>query len=354
MVLDRLCLLKVFRLGGVILLLVLIIGRFYSGESTKLNYLLPSWFVQFCLQIKEKINISLSRVLREPQLSLMKGLFFGGKNNLPKELKNKIRKVGLSHLIAVSGFHFNIITQFLSFILDLLSITGIFNFIINIIFIFGFTIMADFSASVIRAAIMSILLLIARLTHRLYNSGFALIFTVLIMVFLNPQILVEDLGFQLSVLSTLGIIYLYPVLEKATFWQKEIFKKQLAFLKEIILLNISASLLVMPWIIYKTQYFSLVAPLTNILIVPLVPFAMILGFVIILLNFLFFPLALFVGFCLDFLLIYIIQVINIFSQWRLAEILFPPLNIYWIIIYYFLLIYYIYQANKKIVIREIS
>jgi competence protein ComEC len=342
---DKSSRLKLIRLGGVIFLLILIVIRFHLGQNTRVTQFLPDFLLKFFLILKQKINFGLNKIIPEPQLSLMKSLFFGGKANLPFEFKKQIRQVGLSHLIAVSGLHLTIVTQIVSTCLNALLLTGFLNFLFSVFFILGFVVMADFSASVVRAAIMAILLLIARLNHRLYNSSFALIFAVLFMIFLNPRIIFEDFGFQLSVLATLGIVYFYPVLEKWPFWQKDIFKSQLAFLKETMLLSFSALLFVAPWIIYKTQVFSLVTPLTNILIVPLVPIIMVLGFLVALLSFIFFPLAFLLGFCLNFLLSYMMAVIKIFSSWRMSEILFPSLALSWLIFYYLFLIYYLKCRN---------
>ena len=351
---DKSSRLKLIRLGGVIFLLILIAIRFNLGQNTRAIQFLPDFLLRFFLSLKQRINFGLSRILPEPQLSLMKSLFFGGKANLPFEIKKQIRRVGLSHLIAVSGLHLTIVSQIISSFLSVFLLTGFLNFLLSLFFILGFVIMADFSASVIRAAMMAILLLIARLTHRLYNSSFALIFAVLFMALLNPRIIIDDFGFQLSVLATLGIVYLYPVFEKWPFWQNNIFKKELVFLKETLLLSFSALIFVAPWIIYQTQFFSLVTPLTNFLIVPLVPIIMTLGFLVALLSFFFFPLAFLVGFCLNFLLSYMLQIIVLFSQWRLAEVLLPHFNAFWLVIYYGLVIYYLYRCAKRIRINKTS
>jgi len=351
---DKSSRLKLIRLGGVIFLLILIVIRFNLGQNTRAAQFLPDVFLRFFLVLKQRINFGLSKIIPEPQLSLMKSLFFGGKANLPFELKKQIRQVGLSHLVAVSGLHLTIVTQIVSSCLNALLLTGFLNFLLSVFFILGFTVMADFSASVIRAAIMAILLLITRLTHRLYNSSFALIFAVLLMTLLNPRIMIDDFGFQLSVLATAAIVYLYPVFEKWPFWQKDIFKGQLTFLKETLLLSFSALVFVVPWIIYKTQVFSLVTPLTNLLIVPLVPIIMVFGFLVALLNFIFFPLAFLLGFCLNFLLSYMLQIIALFSQWRLAEVLLPHFNAFWLVIYYCLLIYYLHRCAKRIRINKTS
>lgn len=344
--LDKLHLLKTLRYGGVILLLILIVWRFYSGQTTKISQFLPSFFTQTCLQIKEKLNFGLGRVILEPQLSLMKSLFFGSKNNLSWEWKNKMRKVGLSHLVAVSGLHLNIVTQFVSLIFNDCFITGFPNFIFSVFFILGFMVMADFSASVVRAAIMTLLLLLARLTHRLYRSSFAIFLAILLMMFLDPKIIFNDLGFQLSVLATLGIIYFYPLIEHWPFWQKEIFQNQLHLLKETLILSLSALIMVTPWIVYVTHLLSLVAPLTNLLVVPIIPMIMIFGLIVALASFLLYPLGFLLGFFLNFLLSYVLWVVNLFSHWAWSEILLPPLPFWGVILIYLGLMIIIFKNHE--------
>lgn len=316
--------------------------RASQGRATDISQAMPDWFVQFCLDLKQKIDFSLSRILTEPQLGLMKSLIFGGKTNLQRDLQKQIRQVGLAHLVAVSGFHLTVITQIFSYCFNVFLITGFFNFLLSALFIFGFVVMADFSASVIRAGLMACLLLIARLTHRLYCSASALGFAVLFMICLNP-VIIRDLGFQLSVLSTLGIIYLYPVFEQWPLWQNPLLRGKLALFKESLLLSLSASMLASAWIIYKIQFFSLMTPLTNLLIIPLVPLIMILGLLVALLGFISFPLAFFIGFWLNLLLSYVLVVITFCSRWPMAEILFPSLGIPLLIIYYLILVYFYYR-----------
>lgn len=332
--LDKPSQLKIIRICGVVFLLSLILLR-VNHQPYPIT--LPKFLVEIFLVLKSKINFGLAKILPEPQLSIMKSLFFGGKDNLSYDFKKQIRRVGLSHLVAVSGLHLTIVSQIISRVLDIFLITGSFNFFLNILFIIGFIIMADFSSSVIRAGIMATILLISKLCHRLYNSSYALIVAVLIMLIINPRIITNDFGFQLSVLATAGIIYLYPRFRKP---QTNIFQ-------ETFFLSLSALIMVTPWVVYKTQLLSLVAPLSNLMVVPLIPMIMILGFIVAILSFIFIPLAFIFGFCLHLLLLYIIKVIEILSHWHLAEIFLPHINIIFIIAYYLILFYYLCQKRFR-------
>ncbi|NMB92315.1 MAG: ComEC/Rec2 family competence protein [Parcubacteria group bacterium] len=297
----------------------------------------PKYFINFFLWLKQKINFALGRVLPEPQLSLIKSLLFGGKDNLPRDLKDKIRRVGLSHLVAVSGLHLTIVSQIITTILNACLISGFLNFFISCCFIFGFVVMADFSSSIIRASIMAFLLLLSQLFHRQYRSSYALIFAILIMAAINPQIIKNDLGFQLSVLATLGIIYIFPLFKK---------KRALNVWQESFFLSLSALIFVLPWIIYKTQMLSWITPLSNILVVPIIPYIMILCFLVVFSGFIF-PISFFLGFCLNLVLTYVLKVIVILSRWPRVEIFIPQFSWLCVVIYYSLLMYFIYYHYKK-------
>ncbi len=319
MQLDKTTRLKIIRISGVVLLLCLILIRLRRSSSIQLSNqeiyskLVPEWFTQLFLNLRQLINQSLKKILPEPQYSLLKSLFFGGKGNLPFELKQQIRRVGLSHLVAVSGLHLTIISRIIARFLTFLALGNGVNFILNLIFILGFVIMADFSSSVIRAAFMSLIFLISKLTHRLSNSSYALILTVLIMVLINPSLLKQDLGFQLSVLATAGLIYLYPYLQQ----------NKTNFLADTFSLNLSALIAVTPWVLYQTQFLSLVAPLSNLLITPLVPLIMSLGLIVAFCSLFFSNLAVFFGFYLNLLLKYFLVIVERLAQLPWAEIFFP-------------------------------
>ncbi|MEK9158084.1 MAG: ComEC/Rec2 family competence protein, partial [Patescibacteria group bacterium] len=94
-----------------------------------------------------------------------------------------------------------------------------------------------------------------------------------VMVFLDPLSLRFDVGFQLSFLAVIGLIYLYPILEskfsKLPEWKG---------LKETLLMSISAQIMVAPLLAYVFHTFSLVSLPANILILPIMPYVMLFGF----------------------------------------------------------------------------
>ena len=295
------------------------------------------------LSIKNKIVSSLQKIIPEPQSSLLVSLMFGAKNNLTSVLEKQIRKCGLSHVIVASGLHLSIITKALSGFLDILCMSNSLNFIFSFLFILSFAFMAGLTPSIIRAAIMAFLLILSRFSFRLYNSFNALLLAAVIMVWLNPMILFWDLGFQLSFLATAGIIFLYPLWKENSFWQQDWFNQKGQIIRETLLSTFSALTFVIPWIIFKTQACSLVSPITNLLIIPLVPLIMMGGIVVAISSLLFYPFGLFFGALLNLILVYFLKVVSLFSSLSWSQVYIPSI-LHWLIIpYYIFLFSYIYK-----------
>ncbi len=228
-------------------------------------------FYGVLFSFKKSFERTIEKGLSEPYASLLKGIIFG--ESLPKDLKENFIKTGVSHITALSGFNISIIAFFLFFIFDYFMFGRTLAFYLSILFIMLFALMTGASASVIRASFMATLLLVARKIGRPYSAVYALIFAGLIMIIFNPKIIAFDLAFQLSFLATLGLIFLYPDLENK-------FSKIPDFLKlrQYLSATLAAQIFVLPLLIYKFGGLSLISPLVNILILPMIPIIMILGF----------------------------------------------------------------------------
>jgi competence protein ComEC len=131
--------------------------------------------------------------------------------------------------------------------------------------------MTGASASVVRAGVMGTLLVYAGFIGRKSNIINALVLAGTVMIFLNPLILRNDIGFQLSFLATLGLVYISPIFEK---W----FVKIPEFFRVLLAATLAAQVFTMPIIISNFGLLSLISPIANIAILPFVPVSMFLGF----------------------------------------------------------------------------
>jgi competence protein ComEC len=266
--------------------------------------------------IKQKFQDSVSRTMSEPNSSFVSGILLGSRQNIPDDVENAFRKTGTTHILAISGYNIMIIAEAV-----LLGLTWFFRrrkaFWISVFIIAVFTVMTGASASVVRASLMGLLILFAHGYGRLYDQKNSIILAGALMVILNPLILRFDVGFQLSFLAVLGIVYLYPWLDKKNNELVPIvvsIKSKLqnrgssisqsnqddlreigTGLKELILMTLSAQTAVLPLILINFGTFSPVFLPANILILPFIPFAMLAGFLAGLGGMIWLPLGRFFG-----------------------------------------------------------
>lgn len=298
------------------------------------------------LKIKFLVRNEIDELLPGLEAGFLKGLLLGDKQNLGEEFKNNLSKSGTSHLVALSGYNISIIATAILSAFLFLGINRRRAFWFSVLFIILFIIMVGASASVVRAAIMGILLLLGHNFGKIYHPRNALLFAALIMVILNPKIIRFDLGFQLSFLATFGLVYFSPWFEKIIKSDKESFLGW----RQNLATTLSAQLAVMPLLISQFNNFSIIAPLTNVLVLTFIPITMLLGFITILLGLIFNLLGSVFGFFVYLLLKYEISVINYFGQLKFSSINFGKYSIYfsWLIIAIIFLMFTISKIRKII------
>lgn len=243
-------------------------SNFKKWECLKISLL------EKIFRAKNSFKNSLNKVLPEPASSLADGLLLGSRENISEELRHAFNKTGTSHILAISGWNITIIGSLISAVL-IFFMKRQKAFWVSIAAIFIFVILTGASASVVRAGIMGGLLLLAKNQGRFYGSVNAVVFAGAVMALFNPNVVRFDLGFQLSFLATLGIIFLSPYLnDKSVRWRiPEFFK-----IKENLVMTLSAQAAVLPLLIYNFHGFSILSIPANILILPAIPFLMLFGF----------------------------------------------------------------------------
>jgi len=178
--------------------------------------------------------------------------------------------------------------------------------------------------------------------------GNSLLLAAILMVWFNPLIMKGSLGFQLSFLATTGIIFLYPIWARKSFWQKRFFQGSGSWLMMTVLPSLSALTMVLPWIAYKMQYISLVTPFTNLIVLPTLPLVIVLGVITIMGAMISYPLGLFFGFFLSKILAFILFVIRIFSSLSVSQVYIPSFLLGMLIPYYLFIFLYIYRQQKQV------
>jgi competence protein ComEC len=147
--------------------------------------------------------------------------------------------------------------------------------VVSIVAIVLFMVMVGLSASVLRAGSMAILMLMAMAIGRQYNVMRALLCVAVLMVYVNPYILRYDIGFQFSVMATLGLVIAMPHFE--TVLAKRPF---LVSIGSFFWSTIATQIAVLPLLLYHIGAASVVSLIANVLVLPAVPLGMLLSFTV--------------------------------------------------------------------------
>ncbi len=287
----------------------------YQPSIKKLDQKKGNLVIAKTLQLKKFMQNQINKTVAEPQAALVGGILVGTRQGMPAALLEQFNITGITHIIAISGFNITIIVVLLLNLCKHFYINrkkAIWAIIIGLIF---FVILTGASPSVVRAAIMGFLVVLARHLGRKNNIRNALILSAVLMAGFNPKILIWDSGFQLSFLSTIGLVYLVPRLERYFSWLPE----KLA-IRENTVSTLSAIIFTLPLILFQFGRLSIVAPVVNLLVLPVIPVAMMVGFVQFLASIIHLVFGQIVGWISWLLLGYVIKVVEIFSSFSWASV----------------------------------
>jgi competence protein ComEC len=303
-------------------------------------------FVSALLLIKQTLLDGIGTVLGEPAAGLGAGLLLGVKQALGDELEQAFRTSGIIHIVVLSGYNIMLVVAFIMYVLSFFFSQRI-RIIVGLLAVIGFALMVGLSATVVRASVMAGLLLIAQALGRTYDVMRALLFAGSIMVFLNPYLLLYDIGFQLSFMATLGLVLIVPRFEAML-----ASKTAAVTVREYLLATIATQIAVLPLLLYYIGEVSLVAVAVNLLVLPVVSLAMLTTFIAGSIAIVSPSIAAPFAFVAHYALSYIIVVAQWFAALPFAAITVPAFHpVYVFVLYGFLIAGYLLLVRRK---REVQ
>lgn len=221
------------------------------------------------ISLRLRYESVIGKILPEPEAGLLSGIILGSKASLSDEFLLWLSVTGTIHIIALSGYNITIVAEFMRIIAR--SLSARMSFWLPVFGIISFVLATGLSSSVIRAAIMGVVMLSAKRSGRQADGVNSILFASAVMIYVNPMILLYDVGFQLSFTAVSGILFLAPKIEKYfSFFGDTI--------GPVVCATLAAQLFSWPVVSYYFGVVSLIFPIANILIVPLIPFVMLAGF----------------------------------------------------------------------------
>jgi len=296
------------------------------------------------LFFKEKLRSSIYQNLSPPQSSILGSMILGDKRRMSETLKEKLNIAGVRHITAISGMHITILSVVLMQFLLGIGLWRGQAFYLTIILLVLFIVMVGLPSSAVRAGIMVGFFLLAQKIGRKSSASRAVVFAATAILVVNSLLLRFDVGFQLSFLAVMGIIYLRPIFQN---WLKRIPEKEFINLRSIISMTFSAQIFTLPILVYNFGSISLVAPLTNVLILPLLPFIIGLGFLFGLIGIVFPILGKILSWPCWLLLTYITKIIDWFSELSFSSIILENVHWAWLAVFYFILGFIVWRLREK-------
>ena len=206
----------------------------------------------------------------EPEVRLGLSYLLGMKSGLPKDLKENLRAVGLTHIVVASGAHLAILVEVARKIFGRLSRT--FGLICSMVFVVFFMGMVGWTPSIMRAGVMAILTLASWYVGRKIAAWRLILMVAALTLMLNPMF-VTELGWLLSFASFTGIMMLGPGLTRFFYGERKP-----GFVGATVLTTVAATLMTLPIILYYFGAVSLISVVANLLILPTLSVAMGLTF----------------------------------------------------------------------------
>jgi competence protein ComEC len=228
------------------------------------------------LDFRNTCHAMLLRALPEPQASVAAGMLLGLKAGVPDPTYDDFARTGIVHLLVVSGWHLSLVAGLFTGMAARLRLGRGAAFWVALAGIWLYALFVGATPTVLRAALMASLVVLASRTERQTEPWTLLLVACLGLTLWEPQMM-WDLGFQLSALATASLFaFSTPVrrwLERLPLlrWPGA------RLVSSTLAATLAVQVLVLPLILYHFGSLSLVAPLANVLLVPLVPFAMLLG-----------------------------------------------------------------------------
>jgi competence protein ComEC len=266
-------------------------------------------------KFREELINRLTFFMEQPASQLASGMIFGT-NSLSDTILEEFRMAGLSHVIVLSGFNIVVLISLLLFLVRFLPL--VLRVTIVSAGVVVFIIMVEGEVSVIRAAIMAGISLLALVYGRTYEARQALVVSLVAIVAYNPYSLLHDVSLHLSFLATAGIVYALPTTQ--FYLQKIKILKQVEYIQEAIATSLVAYVSTLPYVLYMFGSVSLYALFVNILVVPIVPLAMFLGVATVIISFVTFHVATVFGIAATIVSSYIIFMAHSVSLLPFARI----------------------------------
>jgi competence protein ComEC len=235
------------------------------------------------LQLREKLIQSLARHdFSSDEFSVITAILLGKRQEISKEIVDDYKNAGAMHILAISGLHIGILLILLNFVFKPLTFFRhgkIIRMVVLLICLWSFAFLTGLSASVIRAVSMFTAVTLGLFSNRRSNISNYLFLSIFILLCAHPLYLF-DLGFQLSYVSVLSIIWLSPLLKR--FWRPKY--KVASYFWNLLVISLSAQIGILPLSLFYFHQFSGLFFASSLVVIPFLGIILGFGFLVLALD----------------------------------------------------------------------
>lgn len=312
----------------------------------------PSGLHQTLGSIKNCLNNKIYNFVSQENFPYFTALLLGNRTMLESEQREKFATTGMSHILALSGFHFGILATIVFYLFSFLKNNWI-KFVLVVSVLLTYLAIIGFPPSGIRASIMIIAILYS-LTLERKTSIFNILGLIILVVLIFSPSSIFNVGFQLSFFAVLGIVLFnkrfYFALNKIVKVENNI----LNFFLQILATTISAQIFTAPLVAYYFGYYTFISFFSNLLLLPIFSLAIGFGFNALFLSLISIDLAKIFGTTADFLLALAIR-INEFLADNFKELVLNHNSSLLVSIFVSLFtLWVVYSTDKKILFTRLA
>ena len=235
----------------------------------------PSEFQQYSYILRDKLISQFESIgLKGSQLAIISAITLGEKGLLSNDAKETFSAAGVSHILVVSGMHVGFIFLLIMWFWRRISHRGHWLVVVlGLVVLWGYALLTGLAPSVIRASFMFSMMLLFRVMGEMYNVKHAIFLSATILLLFNPNV-IFDVGFQLSYLAVIGIVYFYPHFYNLIRNYKS---KFLRLLLQSIAVTVSAQILTLPIVVYNFHQLPIYFIISNLFVTLFAPILFIGG-----------------------------------------------------------------------------
>jgi competence protein ComEC len=293
----------------------------------------PIWSA--LLVVRDRARRTLLRELPEPQASLAVGILLGLQSSIPDDVTANFSATGTSHILVISGWNISIIAAALYSVAEGLKLSKRKAFWAILVTIWLYTLFVGASATVIRAAVMGTIVVVGQRLERRAHAWTTIFAACWAMTLWDPQTL-WDLGFQLSALATASL-FAYGKGTEALLLKTPLRVGWLDWAREALTATLAAQILALPLILYQFGNLSVVAPLANVILLPVVPYAMLFGAVALVGGMIWLPLGQWLATVAYLFLAWLTEGARLFAALPYAAVQLPPFPL-WVLLGYYVIV----------------